>query len=241
MKQEILFLLVARGGSKGIQRKNLSIISGISLIGLRSITAKKQRYFSRYIISTDDEEIAREAKKYDIEVPFIRPDYLADDDSSSVDVVKHTINWIEKNEGISYDAIFLAEPSSPFCRYQDIEKAIHLYEKNKPDLVVSVVKNKVHPMHMGELGEDGDFSIVSSRLAKLPTGNRQQHNPNYIINGCVYLFGWEYFKKENSIFPYNGKTIAFEMPSEYSIEIDEQIELDVARHFVETNKIDFNL
>ena len=199
MKKGILFLMVARGGSKGIPKKNLSKINGISLIGLRANAALSGNYFTRYIISTDDREIAEEAKKHDIEVPFIRPSYLAQDNSSSVDVVSHAIEQIEK-EGKSYDAIFLAEPSSPFCRPEDIEKSINIYNQLNPDIVVSVVRSKIHPIHMGELEDEGNFSHVSSRLANLPTGNRQQHKDQYIMNGCVYLFGWDYFKKENHYF-----------------------------------------
>jgi CMP-N,N'-diacetyllegionaminic acid synthase len=240
MKHKILFLMVARGGSKGIPKKNISKIGGISLVGIRALSARNKSYFSRLIMSTDDEEIADEARAYSIEVLFMRPGHLAGDNSSSVDVVKHAIEWVEKNDKAKYDAIFLAEPSSPFCRPCDIEMAIDIYETSHPDLVVSVVQNKVHPIHMGTLDRDGDFSEVSSRLANLPTGNRQQHKPHFIMNGCVYLFGWDYFKRENGIFPRKGKTIAFEMPELHSIEIDEKIELDLARYFVDQGKIDFN-
>jgi len=238
---KILFLMVARGGSKGVPKKNLSTINGISLIGIRANTALSVNHFTRYIISTDDREIAEEAKKYKIEVPFIRPSYLAKDNSPTVDVVMHAVDWIEKEEKQKYDAIFLAEPSSPFCRPEDILKAIDIYNKSTPDLVVSVVKNKVNSIHMGELASDGDFSHVASRLANYPTGNRQQHKDQYLMNGCVYLFGWEYFKKERGIFPKEGKTIGFEMPEYYSIEIDELNELDIARYYVDTKKVDMNL
>jgi CMP-N,N'-diacetyllegionaminic acid synthase len=237
----ILFLMVARGGSKGVPKKNLEKIDGTSLIGLRANTALSDNFFSRCIISTDDEEIAAEAMRHRIEVPFIRPSYLAEDNSSSVDVVKHVVDWIEKEENLSYDAIFLAEPSSPFCRPEDIRRAIKIYNNISPDLVVSVVKNKVHSIHMGELFSGGDFSHVSTRLASLPTGNRQQHKDQYIMNGCVYLFGWDYFTKEGGIFTNNGKTIGFEMPAEYSIEIDEKIELDIARFYADSGKINISL
>jgi CMP-N,N'-diacetyllegionaminic acid synthase len=240
MDLRILFLMVARGGSKGIPKKNLSEVGGISLIGIRALSASHKHYFSRLIMSTDNIEIADEARKYSIDVPFMRPEHLAGDDSSSVDVVKHAVKWIEDNDDEKYDAIFLAEPSSPFCRPIDIERAIKMYKTSHPDLVVSVVQNKVHPIHMGTLDQNGDFSEVSSRIAKLPTGNRQQHKPQYIMNGCVYLFGWDYFKRENGIFPSNGRTIAFEMPELNSIEIDEMNELDLARYFVDQGKIDFN-
>ena len=238
---KILFLMVARGRSKGIPKKNLSKINGVSLIGIRANVALSSNLFSRCIISTDDEEIVAEAKRHNIEAPFIRPSHLAEDDSSSVDVVKHVVEWVEKEENRSYDAIFLAEPSSPFCRPEDVAKAIEIYNTLKPDLVVSVVQNKVHPIHMGELKSNGDFSQVSSRLANLPSGNRQQHKEQYIMNGCAYLFGWDYFKREGSIFPKNGTTIGFEMPPEYSIEIDEPIELDTARFYADSNKINMEL
>lgn len=232
--------MVARGGSKGIPKKNLTTIGDISLIGIRALSAHSAGIFDRFIISTDDDEIAMEATRYSIEVPFMRPDYLAQDNSSSVDVVNHAVEWFENIEGKKYDVIFLAEPSSPFCRPEDIKKSIELYNIFKPDLVVSVVKNKVHPIHMGELGINGDFSHVSSRLALLPTGNRQQHKPHYIMNGCVYLFGWDYFKEEGGIFSKDGKTIGFEMPFEYSIEIDETSELEIANFYVNSEMVDLD-
>ncbi len=232
-EKKILFLMVARGGSKSVPNKNLCKIGNKSLIALRALTALESNLFKRCIISTDSSRIAKEACDYGIEAPFERPSFLATDTASSTDVILHALDWLSKNDPVSYDAVFLAEPSSPFCRVKDIISSIDIYNSKNSTLVSSVVKSKVNSIHMDEMGKSGDFSTVSKRIGLLPTGNRQQHQDQYYMNGCVYLFQTERFLKEKSVFPLRSKTSSFEMPSEYSIEIDEPIELLIARMFWE--------
>lgn len=232
--------MVARGGSKSIIDKNIQIIGKDTLIALRAKTAIASKAFSRFILSTDSQVIAEEGARHGFEVPFVRPSILASDDAPSADVVAHALEWLKENDKNTYNGIFLVEPSSPFCRVKDILKSVSIFESNKTELVASVVRAKVNSIHLSNLPDNGDFSDVSRRIGILPSGNRQQHRSQFYMNGCVYLFSPQNIFSERSIFPIKGSTLAFEMPWENSIEIDEQLELDIARYFWESGKVTMN-
>ena len=118
----VLYLIVARGGSKRLPGKNLRKINGISLIGYKALAARHAKSCTEVMISTDSQEIADEARKYNVSSKFIRPDFLATDTATTEDVVRHAIAWCEKH-GHRYDAIALLEPSSPFVRPEDYDTA----------------------------------------------------------------------------------------------------------------------
>ena len=93
----VIFLIIARGGSKAVPGKNLRKVAGISLVGFKAISALRSKYCTRLIISTDDPEIQEDARGYGVEVPFTRPEELATDTASSIDVISHAMDWIEEN------------------------------------------------------------------------------------------------------------------------------------------------
>ena len=128
---KVLFVITARGGSKGVPRKNIKMLGPFPLLAYKIISAKKCNVNKRIIVSTDDKEIAAVSKKYGAEVPFIRPDFLATDTASSMDVVEHTMQWIKENDKEKYEYVCLLEPSSPFASYEDLNIAFKLIkEKN---------------------------------------------------------------------------------------------------------------
>ena len=96
---KVLFIITARGGSKGVPRKNIVDMGGLPLIAYKIISAKNSRFDKRIIVSTEDDEIAEIARRYGAEVPFKRPEELAADNADSMDVVYHAMKWIEKNYG----------------------------------------------------------------------------------------------------------------------------------------------
>ena len=118
----ILYLIVARGGSKRLPGKNLRQINGISLVGYKCLAAKHSKSCTDVMISTDSQEIADEARKYNVSSQFMRPEYLATDTATTEDVVRHAIAWSEEHWR-RYDAIALLEPSSPFVRPEDYDRA----------------------------------------------------------------------------------------------------------------------
>ena len=153
---------------------------------------KKSSYCDALVLSTDSKEIAAVAQKYDVEVPFMRPKELASDEASSIDVIKHALDFLD-SKGINFDVIVLHEPSAPFCRGLDIDKAVNLLLERKADLVVSVCRHKIHPVHIGGIGADDNFGEVIERISALGSTNRQELAKQYTMNGCVYAFTPSFF------------------------------------------------
>src|ERR1700722_14565392 len=174
---EILFLLVGRGGSKGLPGKNLREIGGLSLIGYKARSARQSRYCSRLIVSSDSEEIRAEAKRHGAEVLFSRPAELATDTASSNDVVLHAMDWIEAHEKHRYDAIMLLEPSSPFARPEHFDQAVELFVARKASLVVGMRETEVASVFVGTLGSDGSIGGIVEKMLKTPAQRRQDQSP----------------------------------------------------------------
>lgn len=138
-KSEILALIPARGGSKGIPRKNVMQICGRPLIAFSIEHARKSRLITKVIVSTDDPEIAKIARKCGAEVPFMRPAELAQDLSSDLDVFRHAIVWLQENEHYMPDLVVHLRPTGPVRRVEIIDKAITLMlQQNDADSLRSV-------------------------------------------------------------------------------------------------------
>jgi CMP-N,N'-diacetyllegionaminic acid synthase len=135
---KVLFLLTARGGSKGVPRKNLRKIGGLSLVGYKIRGARKSRYCDWLIVSTEDDEIRAEALSHGADAPFRRPPELASDTATSADVVYHAMRWIEENTERRFDSVMLLEPTAPFTRPSDYDAAVELMEAKNADLVVGL-------------------------------------------------------------------------------------------------------
>ena len=226
---DILFLLIARGGSKGISKKNLQIIGNKSLVAMKIIAGLKSKYCEEIIISTDDLEIAKEAEKYGAKYLFNRPKYLADDQSSVIDVITHALNLLNNDYNKSYDAVMLLEPSSPFTRPEDYNNTIEMMIKYNYDLIISVVKHKLDPKVIGVLGAKNSLDKIISKMGGNSNLNRQNMNENYTPNGCLYFFKGDHFRKHSKIYALPSKSYGYIMPEYYSVEIDEPIDLEWAR------------
>ncbi len=136
----VLYLIVARGGSKRVPGKNLRQINGISLVGYKAKAAWLSKFCSGCIISTDSLEIATEAAKHGVRAPFIRPENLATDTTTTEDVVRHAIaQCLQSHPLMRYDAIMLLEPSSPFVRPSDYDMAVDIMVKTKCQFVFGEV------------------------------------------------------------------------------------------------------
>ena len=120
----ILGIIPARGGSKGIPKKNLRKVCGIPLIEHTIKTAKKSKKINRLIVSTDSQEIIRFVKKLDVEVPFRRPTKYASDNSSTFDVINHALEFLKKTENYSPDIVIILQPTSPLRNALTIDKSV---------------------------------------------------------------------------------------------------------------------
>jgi CMP-N,N'-diacetyllegionaminic acid synthase len=136
-----LVIIPARGGSKGVPQKNIKLINGKPLIAWSIEQALQCEKVDRVIVSTDCEQISKIAKKYKGEVPFLRPEHLAQDVTSTEPVLKHVVNWLEENEDYKPDAIILLQPTSPMRKPGRILQAIKQFESAEADSLLSVCEN----------------------------------------------------------------------------------------------------
>lgn len=234
----VLFLITARGGSKGVPRKNIREIGGLPLIAYKIIAAKKCGYSGRIIVSTDDDEIANVAKEYGADVPFLRPDYLASDTASSMDVVEHAISWLDENDKRAYDYICLLEPSSPFATPQDLHDAIQRIIENNADTLLGMKEVEVSKKFIWELDDKGGLSHFYEAIYRDEKVRRQDQKPEYTMNGCMYIAKMDYFRT-NRIF-HSVNSLPYIMPVERSIEIDDIIQFEFAKYCVENGIIDIS-
>jgi len=234
---KILVLITARGGSKGIPRKNIQEIQGIPLLGFKAISARRSKYCTRLIVSTDDPEIQKVAHSYGADVPFTRPIELASDTASSADVVLHAMDYIEQETNERYDAVMLLEPSSPFATYVDFDNAVDMLIENGANVVVSVQPVKIPSSKHGKLDER---SRIHRQVDKMESGysRRQDDQQEYILNGALYLFRWDFFKKHGRIMADPENVHAYVMNPFYSVEIDEMLDLAWAEFLVEKSYVD---
>ena len=234
----ILFVITARGGSKGVPRKNIVKIGGLPLVAYKIISAQRCKFDNRIIVSTDDSEIADISKSFGAEVPFIRPQELASDTADSMDVVCHAMNWVSDNCKEKYDYICLLEPSSPFLTYEDINKSMQLMVGADADTMVGVKSADVAARFIHPLDSEGKLSLFYKSIFNNRNVRRQDQPIEYTLNGCIYAAKWEYFTR-NKLF-HSINSIPYIMPTKKSVEIDTMLDLEFARYLVERGKIDIS-
>ena len=228
----ILGIIPARGGSKGIKRKNLTFLGGKPLIA-HTIDAAINSNIDELIVSTDDEEIAEVSKKLGLAVPFIRPKELAMDNSNSIDVAINGLNQMGKITNTFFDWIIYLQPTTPFRSSKDINNCLDIInEKKHIDSVISVVNvGSYHPARMkfieSGLLVDPDFCETEENQ------NRQELRPMYIRNGAIYLTKRETLLSRS----FKGNSsYAYEMSHDRSINIDSSEDLDFAKWQLIKNK-----
>ncbi len=235
---KVLYLITARGRSKGVPDKNIRKKKKIPMIAYKIIAAQKSKFDKRIIVSTDSDKIAKVAREYGAEVPFMRPDYLASDTASSMDVVMHAVEWIEANDDSTYDYICLLEPSSPFASSADIDNAIDLIIKKNADTLlgmeeVGITRNFIH-----ELDDNDGLSLFYEEIKELSSVRRQAQNKEYTMNGCMYIAKWDYFK-EYKLF-HSIKSVPYIMPNYKSVEVDSMLDYEFACFLVEKGIVDIS-
>jgi N-acylneuraminate cytidylyltransferase/CMP-N,N'-diacetyllegionaminic acid synthase len=233
-------LITARGGSKGVPGKNLRELGGISLVGFKAISAKKSKYCSRLIISTDSPEIQENARRYGVEVPFTRPAELANDTAQSADVILHAMEWIENEAKESYEAIMLLEPSSPFARHVDYDKAVELMMLRNANVVLGMRRVEVNSMFIGPMDGQGRITSIIDKIWNWDSTRRQDLPREYTMNAALYLFRWDYFKTHKSLYRDRETTYGYVMEPEYSVEIDDMNDLRRAEFLVEKGYVDLS-
>ncbi len=213
---KIMGLITARGGSKDIPKKNVKMLASKPLIAWSIEAAKQSLDLDRIVVSTDDDEIADIAVKWGANVPFIRPDFLAQDNSPHIDVVIHAIDWLKENQHYLPDYVMLLQPTSPFRTANDIDAAIEIAERNNADSVISVCESPAHPYLNRKISDQGLLSDFVER----PSGylRRQEFPKAYCENGAIYLVKRDIIINRRILNPEN--TFSYIMKPECSLDID---------------------
>ena len=226
MKKNILGVTLARGGSKGIKNKNLSIINGKPLIYYTLKEAKKSKDLTNYIVSTDSSKIKNVVKKYKVDVPFIRPKKFARDNSSSASALKHALTECEKFYNKKFDYVVELMATNPLKSVIDINNIIKILIKNNADSVIAV--NQLYDHHPARIkkiikGKIYDFSVKEKLESR-----RQDLKPKaYVRSGSIYAMSRRFVMQGKRYF--SGKSFAYVLPSERTINIDDKNDLLIAK------------
>jgi N-acylneuraminate cytidylyltransferase/CMP-N,N'-diacetyllegionaminic acid synthase len=213
---------VARGGSKSIPRKNLALLAGKPLIAWTIEAALQCPSAGRVLVSTDDPEIADVARTLGADAPFVRPDALARDDTPTMPVVIHALEWLEANESYSPNRVLLLQPTSPLRTSGDIAAAIALAEEQRAESIVSVSPASSHPHLIKRITPEG---LLEDLLPHAQIDRRQDLEPVYALNGAIYLTLRSQLLKHQSFYP--TRTHAYVMPAERSLDIDSPWDLEL--------------
>ena len=206
----LLALIPARGGSKGIPRKNIRELCGKPLIAWSIEAAQKASSVDQIVVSTDDEEIADIARSYGAEVPFLRPAELARDDTPGIATVHHALEQFP-----AVKQILLLQPTSPLRSAEDIDGIVNMFQKQQNPSEISICESQKHPNWMFSYGEDGTLSPFMDT----PIATRRQDLPKvYVVNGALYLAKTEWLRQACSFL--SPETIGYVMPQERSADID---------------------
>jgi CMP-N-acetylneuraminic acid synthetase len=184
VKEKVLGVIPARGGSKDIPRKNLVSLNGKPLISYIITSALKAECLDRVVVSTEDEEIVQVAKKYGADVPFLRPKELANDNVSLIPVIKHGADYLEKTEGWNADIVVSLQPTSPLTKPEEIDSAVNKLIETGCDSVVGVRKTEDHPFWTYKL--DGD-RVLPFQITEQSYLQRQDLPLVYVFSGAIYV------------------------------------------------------
>jgi CMP-N,N'-diacetyllegionaminic acid synthase len=227
VKHSVLGVIAARGGSKGLLRKNVLDAGGKPLISWTIGAAQNSTSITKLILSSDDEEIIQTALSWGCEVPFVRPSELAYDSSSSIDVVLHALD-----EMPGFDYVMLLQPTSPLRTAEDIDDAFSLLQLNGSNSCVSVCEAEQSPYWMYELNEDKILNPVIAQ--KLQLTRRQDLPPVYMLNGAIYIANVEWLRSTKN-FLAEG-CIGYIMSKRKSLDIDTAEDLAIFNDIAESLK-----
>jgi CMP-N,N'-diacetyllegionaminic acid synthase len=221
----LLAFIPARGGSKGIPRKNLAQLAGKPLIEYTVEAALASSCIDDILLSTDDEEIAACAARCGLATDYRRPIGLAGDASPLIDAVEHALVWYARERGRRPDTLLVLQPTSPLRTTEDIDGAIASFAASGANTLASVHAVGEHPSECVELKDDGWRYLVPPPPA---AARRQDYRGRFcFINGALYLARTEVLLRERR-FLIPGATQLYEMPRERGIDVDSPLDLALA-------------
>jgi N-acylneuraminate cytidylyltransferase len=219
--KRVLAVIAARGGSKGLPRKNLADLCGQPLIAWSIAAAKGSNYLDRIIFSSEDEELMAAARQCGCEVPFRRPSELATDEASIIDVIFHAIDTL----GESFDLVVLLQAASPLRLPCDIDGALETLVRAKAPACVSVTTSGKPPFWTYLL--DDQERLVPLLPAYAKATRRQDLPETFVLNGAIFAAEIPWLRETRKFV--GPDTVAWTMPQDRSIDIDSESDLAMAR------------
>ena len=217
--------IFARGGSKGLPRKNLLELGGKPLIAHAVEAGLKSEWINRVFVSTDDAEIAETAKKYGAEIPFMRPAELASDGAAERLAWRHAIEWVKAAGLPDMDVMVSLPPTSPLRTVDEIDRGIRHFCAGGVDTVIAVSRSDRHPsFNMVNVKADGTVGLVMPPSRK--GARRQDFPPVYDISTAFYVTAPAFVLKTDSY--WDGVTAAIEIPAEHAVDIDTLVDFRLA-------------
>ena len=218
--KKILAIIPARGGSKGVPRKNIKMLAGKPLIAWAIEEAKKSKLIDMCIVSTEDQEIKSVAEKWGGNVPFMRPMELAQDDTPGIEPVLHALKMMP-----GYDYIVLLQATSPLRTVEDIDGAIAYCLDKSYESCVSVTEVEHSPYWMYQMDKQKHLQPIL-KIEKEKSYQRQKLPKVYQLNGAVYVVSVEFVQREREFI--GEETVGYVMPQERSYDIDTMMDFEVA-------------
>jgi len=215
---KIVAIIPVRGGSKGIPRKNVKELCEKPLIVYIIETALKVKELDRVIVSTEDKEIAEIAKEYSADVPFMRPEELARDETPTLPVLQHAVKYLEDKENYKPDIVVLLYATSPLLKHERVSEAIKMLKEGEFDSILSVVEDRGHYW----IEKNGCYKKLYPKTLK----NRQFTKPLFKENGAIYICKRDILMGKNEIV--GGKIGFLVMKRDESIDIDELQDFEFA-------------
>lgn len=223
--KKILAIIPARGGSKGIPRKNVKAISGKPMIQYTIEAAKECPYIDKVVVSTEDEEIADISMRAGAIVPFSRPEELATDEAKTIDVVMHAVEFYER-KAERFDIIVLLQPTSPLRNAEDITKALEYFMRNEQRSLVTVSEVSESPILMRNFNKENKLEKILEEDSDV---RRQDMKKFYRINGAIYI---NKASELNANTSFNDNEMGFVLTQEHGIDVDEPQDLVVAEYYL---------
>lgn len=230
-----LIIIPARSGSRRIKNKNIVNICGEPLIAYTikpSLKLKKEEIVHDVILSTDSVMYANIGKSLGVDIPFIRPKKISREDSNSIDFMLHAIRFLER-KGKVYDATILLQPTSPLRKYEDIKKAIRIFERYENNSLISAFIQKDY-INTNVYRMDKGFGLPINPLHNKDSKERG-YRQVYIRNGAIYITKVSFLKKYRKI--YCDRPLVFCMPKKRSLDLDTIEQLKSLRSYIQHEQI----
>jgi CMP-N-acetylneuraminic acid synthetase len=224
--KSVFAVIPARGGSKRLPGKNIISLAGKPLIAWTILAAQHSKYIDRLIVSTDAQDIAEVTRRYQCEVPFIRPSDLSDDDANSNDVILHALNNVEG----CYDIVMILQPTSPLRTGDDIDGALEFMIEHSGEVLVSVCEasKPLHWFHKMNI-----YGFIKPCIQVGSISSHVEPTVTYLPNGALFIAQVPFFLRYKSF--YTEKTLGYIMSPETSVDIDSSIDLFVAEAILRVN------